>query len=78
MHRLLRASILITFGMLILGIFTGCGDDDEPLEEVTDPPQSEDNVGPASATEVVMDPPPRADPALMELSILFTQPQNSR
>ena len=28
MHRLLRASILITFGMLILGIFTGCGDED--------------------------------------------------
>ena len=59
MHKLLRTAILITFGMLIIGIIGGCGDDD-PLKEVTDPPQSEDDVGPASATEVVMDPPPRA------------------
>ena len=59
MHRLLRTGILITFGMLIIGVISGCGDDDSP-EEVTDPRQSEDDVGPASATEVVMDPPPRA------------------
>ena len=58
MHKLLRAGILITFGMLIICIITGCGDDSP--EEVTDPPQSEDGVGPTSATEVVMDPPPRA------------------
>ena len=59
MRTLLRAGILITFGILIIGIISGCGDDDSP-EEVTDPRQSEDDVGPASATEVVMDPPPRA------------------
>ena len=35
MHRLLRASILIMFGMLIIGIISGCGDD--LSEEVTDP-----------------------------------------
>ncbi len=58
MHRLLRAGVLITFGMLIIGIIGGCGDN--PSEDVTDPPQSEDYVRLASATEVVMDPPPRA------------------
>ena len=53
MHRLLRAGILITFGLLILCIASGCGDNR------MDPPQPEDDVGPASATEVVMDPTPR-------------------
>ena len=52
MHKLLRTGILITFGMLIICILGGCADDD--------PPQLEDDVGPASATEVVIDPPPRA------------------
>ena len=60
MHRLLRTGILITFGMLIISMISGCGDDDSP-EEVTDPPQPEDDVGPPSATEVVMDPPPRTN-----------------
>ena len=59
MQKLSRAVILITFGMLIICIASGCGDN--PLEEVTDPPQSADDVGPASATEVVMDPPPRTN-----------------
>ncbi len=58
MHKLLRTAILITFGMLIVGIINGCGDN--PSEEVTDPPQSADDVGPASATTVEVDPPPRA------------------
>ena len=58
MHRLLRAGVLITFGMLIVGIINGCGDN--PSEEVTDPPQSVDDIRLASATEVVMNPPPRA------------------
>ena len=53
MHKLLRGGILITFGLLIIGIASGCGDNR------TDPPQSEDNVGPL-ATEVVMDPPPHS------------------
>ena len=51
MHILLRAGILITFGLFIIFIASSCGDD---------PPQLADDVGPASATEVVMDPPPRA------------------
>ena len=46
MRELLRAGILIMFGMLIIGIIGGCGDSH------TDPPQSEDGVGPPSATEV--------------------------
>ena len=58
MRRFLRAGFLTMFGMLIISIIGGCGDDSP--EEVTDPRQSEDDVGPASATEVVMDPPPRA------------------
>ena len=48
MHKLLRTTILITFGMLIICIISGCGDD--PLEEVTDPPQ------PAPATTVMVNP----------------------
>ena len=59
MRKLLRTTILITFGMFIICIINGCGDDSP--EEVTDPRQSEDDVGPASATEVVMDPPSRTN-----------------
>ena len=59
MHKLLRASILITLGVLFISIISGCADN--PPEEVMDPPQSEDYVGPASATEIVMDPPPRTN-----------------
>ncbi len=58
MHRLLRAGVLITFGLLIICIASGCGDN--PSEEVTDLPQSVDDIRLASATEVVMNPPPRA------------------
>ena len=39
MHRLLRTGILITFGMLIISIISGCGHD--LSEEVTDPLQPE-------------------------------------
>ena len=59
MNRPLRTGILVMFAMLVICIISSCGDDDPP-KEVTDPPQSEDDVGLASATEVVMDPPPRA------------------
>ena len=59
MHRMLKTAILITFGLLIIGIIGGC--DDDPPEVVTAPSQPEDDVGPASATEVVMDPPPRTN-----------------
>ena len=40
MHRMLRTAILITFGILIICIIGGCGDD--PPEGVTDPSQSDD------------------------------------
>ena len=57
MHKLLRACILITFGLLIPCIITGC--DDDPSEKVVDPQQPADDVGPASATTVEVDPPAR-------------------
>ena len=56
---MLRTAILIMLGLLIIGIIGSCSDDDLP-EEVTAPPQAADHIGPASATEVVVDPPPRA------------------
>ena len=68
MHRLLRTSILITFGMLIICIASGCGDNR------MDPPQSEDDVGPPSATEVVVDPPPRASPD----AVTYFIPRNTK
>jgi hypothetical protein len=68
MHRLLRAGILITSGLLIICIISGCTEDSP--EEVTDPPQSEDDVGPPSATEVVVDPPPRSTDGV----IYYTSP----
>ena len=60
MHRLLRVGILITFGMLIIGITGGCGEG--PPEEIADPPQPEDDVGPPRATRVEVDPAPRDGP----------------
>ena len=51
---ILRTTILITFGMFIICIISGCGDNR------TDPPQPGDDVRPPSATEVMVDPPPRA------------------
>ena len=68
MHKLLRVGILIIFGMLIIGIISGCGDN--PPEEVTDPPQSEDDVGSPSAAEVVVDPPPHSPDGV----IYYTSP----
>ncbi len=44
MHKLLRASILITFGMLIIDIISGCGDDDPTQEVVAPLPLEEDEV----------------------------------
>ena len=55
MHRLLRTTILITFGMLIIYIFGGCDDEDSP-QEITDP-LPEDNIALPRATRVVVDPP---------------------
>ena len=60
MSKLLRAGVLITFGMLIICIINGCSDD--PPEEVTDPPQSKDDVPPPPTITVVVDPAPPANP----------------
>ena len=57
MHKLLRAGILVTFGMFIIGIIGGCGDD--LSEEVTDPPRSEGDVKTAPTITVIVDPAPR-------------------
>ena len=59
MNKLLRTAILITFGLFIICIIGSCADDSS--EEITDPPQAADDIGPASATKVVMDPPPPAN-----------------
>ena len=74
MHILLRAGVLITFGLLITCIIIACGDD--PPEEVTDPPQSEDGVGPLSTTYVVIDPLPRGNvviPQCIEFTLTFNE-----
>ena len=59
MHRMLRTTILITFGMFIICIIGGCGDD--PTEEVVEPPQPEDDVPPPPTITVMVDPPPGSD-----------------
>ena len=43
MHRLLRAGILIAFGMLFISIISGCGDDNAPTQEVVAPPPLEEH-----------------------------------
>ena len=60
MHRLLRAGILVTFGMLIICIIGGCGDDNPP-EKVVEPPQFEDDAPPPPTITVMVDPPPGSD-----------------
>ena len=49
------------FGMLIICIFGGCADDD-PIEEVVDPPQPEDDVPSPPTITVIVDPAPSANP----------------
>ena len=66
MHRMLRTTILITFGLLIICIFDGCGDDD--------PSQSEDDVGPPFATEVVIDP----SPGVSTDGVVYQIPPNAK
>ena len=72
MHRLLRRGILITFGILITCIITGCGDDDAP-EKVTDPPQSEDRVKPPRATKVEVVPKLGTIPTNQGFTLTFNQ-----
>ena len=68
MHRMLRTTILITFGMLIICIVSGCGDDS--LEEVTDPsdpttsgvtPPRTDDGPPHTGFPFIVDPASNAD-----------------
>ena len=60
MHALLRVGLLITLGMLIIGIIIGCGE--TPSEEVMNPPPSESGVQLPRATTVEVDPPPTENP----------------
>ena len=82
MHRPLRAGILITVGVLIICMISGCGDDD-PLEEVTEPTQPEEHVPPTATIEegppaptitVMVDPPPGSniDQARTEFRLRFS------
>ena len=74
MHKLLRTAILITFGLLIICLISGCGADD-PTDEVTDPPQSEHRVKPPRATRVEVDPAPGAGriPTTTEFTLTFDE-----
>ncbi len=54
MHRLLRTSLLILFGLLTICIINSCGDDSS--EEVTDSPQLENDVPPSPTIKIVIDP----------------------
>ena len=79
MHKLLRAGILIAFGMLIICIISGCGDD--LSEEVTDPsdPRTDDASPPHTGppfTGVVftftLDPTPGGEiPSNTQFSLTF-------
>ena len=74
MHKLLRVSILIIFGMLIIGIISGCADD--RTEDIVSPPESEADVGPLSTTYVVIDPLPRGNvviPQCIEFRLTFNE-----
>ena len=57
MCKLLTAGVLITFGMLIICILSGCGDDNPP-EKVVDSLPPEDDVLPPPTITVEVDPPP--------------------
>ena len=62
MYGLLRAGILITFGLLIIGIIGGCADDASTKDVVVPPPLGEDDVDHAysvpPAHTVAVDPDP--------------------
>ena len=68
MHRMLRTTILITFGMFIICIISGCGDDSpevvtepsDPTASGTTPPRTDDDFPPYIMVNV--DPGPGARP----------------
>ena len=80
MCKLLRAGILITFGMLIICITSGCGDDSP--EEVTDPsnpttsgttpPRTDDVSPPHTGSPFVADPSPGSAPIPSNTQFLLT------
>ena len=73
MHKLLRTAILITFGMLIICIIGGCGDDGPP-EEVVEPTQVEDDIPPHTGPSFQVSPAPGAViPPNPEFSLTFEQ-----
>ena len=74
MHRMLRTTILITFGLLIICIISGCGDDN-PSKKVVEPPQLEADAPPPPAITVVVDPPPGSDIDMprTEFTLRFSQ-----
>ena len=73
MCKLLTAGILVTFGMLIICIIGSCGDDDPP-EEVVEPPQFEDDIPPHTGPPFIVDPAPVAViPPNTEFSLTFEQ-----
>ena len=73
MQKLLRAGVLITLGMFIIFIIGSCGDDDPP-EEVVEPPQFEDDIPPHTGPQFIVDPPPGAViPPNTEFSLTFDQ-----
>lgn len=56
MHTLLRTGALIRFGILIICIIAGCGDD--PTEEITDPSHPKDDIQSRPKIEVMVSPGP--------------------
>ena len=73
-HRMLRTTILITFGLLIICIISGCGDDNPP-EKVVEPPQLEAGAPSPPTIMVVVDPPPGSDIDMprTEFTLRFSQ-----
>ena len=83
MQKLLRVGILITFGMFIISIISGCGDDSP--EVITDPsnpttsgptPSRTDGVSPPhTGSPVIVDPSPGSEiPPNTQFSLTFDQP----
>ena len=70
MHRMLRTTMLTVFGVLIISIIGGCGDDSP--EVVTNPPQPEDDVQFSPMIKVLIDPPSEGPPILPHTEFALT------
>ena len=80
MQKLLRAGILITFGMLTICIIGGCGDDSpevvtnpsNPTASETTPPRTIEDPPPHTGPRVLVDPPAGAEiPPNTQFSLYF-------